>query len=88
MTESNSLNSHRRLFYNNFGGIFGLAVVGTCVSIAVVAVGLHLLAPLIVSSADSWSLIECVCFASLISSTDPVRSVIRYALFLIYSTHL
>ena len=64
----------RRLFYNNFGGIFCLAIVGTCVSITVVAVGLRLLAP-IVSSSATWSLIECVCFASLISSTDPVSTL-------------
>jgi NhaP-type Na+/H+ or K+/H+ antiporter len=62
----------RRLFYQNFGGIFCLAILGTCISIAIVSSGLYLLsrgiAPL-VSSASSLSMIECVCFASLISST-------------------
>lgn len=68
----------RRLFYQNFGGIFCLAVVGTCISIFVVSCGVYLLSrglsPL-VASASPLSMIECVCFASLISSTDPVATL-------------
>ena len=60
----------RRLFYQNFGGIFCLAIMGTCISILIVSCGIFLLsrgiAPL-VPSASALTMIECVCFASLIS---------------------
>ena len=64
----------RRLFFVQLGGILSLAVVGTSISIFAVALGLRLLMPYL-HPASSLSAIECVCFASLISSTDPVSTL-------------
>jgi NhaP-type Na+/H+ or K+/H+ antiporter len=66
----------RQLFYANFGGILALALAGSLISTAMVSVGIFLL------SANGWlgltspmSLIECISFGSLISSTDPVSTL-------------
>jgi sodium/hydrogen exchanger 8 len=57
-----------------------LAVIGTCISIAVVSAGIFLLSSAtgLLTSASSFTIIECVCFASLISSTDPVSTLAVY----------
>jgi len=62
----------RRLFFVQIVPILSLAVLGTSISILATSLGLHLLMPYL-SPASALSAIECVCFASLISSTDPVR---------------
>ena len=52
-------------------------MLGTCISIAIVAGGIFLISRTtsLLSSATSFSMIECVAFASLISSTDPVSTL-------------
>ena len=57
--------------------IISLAVFGTCISITIVAAGIYLIANTtsLLTSASSFSVIECVAFASLISSTDPVSTL-------------
>ena len=54
-----------------------LAVLGTCISITIVAGGIYILSSTtsLLTSASNFSLIECVAFASLISSTDPVSTL-------------
>ena len=52
-------------------------MVGTCISITIVATGIYLISNTtsFLTSASSFSVIECVAFASLISSTDPVSTL-------------
>ena len=52
-------------------------MLGTCISIAIVAGGIYIISRTtsFLSSATSFSMIECVAFASLISSTDPVSTL-------------
>lgn len=64
------------LFLLNFF-CYSLAVLGTCISITIVAGGIYILSSTtsLLTSASNFSLIECVAFASLISSTDPVSTL-------------
>lgn len=70
----------RRLFYANFFAIFMLAVVGTLLSTAVIAAGLYFFVNSALATASSnFSLVECIAFGSLISSTDPVSTLVTFS---------
>lgn len=61
----------RRLFYDNFGGIISLALLGTCISTIIITIGLKCIL-------KSFHIMECIAFASLLSSTDPVAILIVF----------
>lgn len=63
----------RRLFFANLGGIMLLAFVGTAFSAAVVGYGLWGLGK--VGASFPISVMEAICFGSLISATDPVSTL-------------
>mmetsp|Transcript_19329 Transcript_19329/g.26576 ORF Transcript_19329/g.26576 Transcript_19329/m.26576 type:complete len:190 (-) Transcript_19329:2074-2643(-) len=67
----------RRLFFRNIRSILLLALVGTCISTALVSVGLYFMASSEIfnpgPNAFKLSVMECVTFGSLLASTDPVR---------------
>ena len=69
----------RRLFFHNFASILLMAVVGTVISVAMLAAGIFFMSrsPVFQGSAGGFhlSVMECVAFAALLSSTDPVRSM-------------
>jgi sodium/hydrogen exchanger 8 len=67
----------RKLFYANIDGIASLAIVGTSISIAIVSLGLVLLPKLRLTDV-SLSVMECIAFGSLISSTDPVSTLVVF----------
>jgi NhaP-type Na+/H+ or K+/H+ antiporter len=76
----------RQLFFNNFLPIVLLALVGTCISIAIFSVGIYALfnrySHVLASSSSTpirFSMIESVCFAALISSTDPVSTLVVFS---------
>ena len=63
----------RRLFFANMGGIVSLAVLGTTLSAIIVGLGLYGMGKG-GASADI-TLMEGMCFGSLISATDPVSTL-------------
>eukprot|EP00602_Paraphysomonas_sp_CaronLab_P002759 CAMPEP_0185025184 /NCGR_PEP_ID=MMETSP1103-20130426/8241_1 /TAXON_ID=36769 /ORGANISM="Paraphysomonas bandaiensis, Strain Caron Lab Isolate" /LENGTH=601 /DNA_ID=CAMNT_0027558333 /DNA_START=54 /DNA_END=1856 /DNA_ORIENTATION=- len=63
----------RRLFFANLGGIISLAFIGTAYSALVVGIFLYIFGQSGVSYPIS--LIEGICFGSLISATDPVSTL-------------
>jgi solute carrier family 9 (sodium/hydrogen exchanger), member 8 len=67
----------RRFFYRNYDAILSLAMLGTLISIAIVTYGLYLVQYYQLAGGlfESFSVIEFVAFASLISSTDPVSTL-------------
>ena len=68
----------RELFYSNFGGVLGLALLGTIISTALVCAGLFYLGEYNYMSIKL-SLQECIAFSALISSTDPVSTLSAFA---------
>lgn len=64
---------NRRLFFANMGGIVALAFVGTAFSTLLVGLGLWGLGKAGLS--HDISLLETICFGSLISATDPVSTL-------------
>lgn len=74
----------RRLFFRNIRGIFCLSVVGTFVSTCVVSSGLYFLPKIYPDilptlATGRLTLLECVAFGSLISSTDPVSTLALFS---------
>ena len=69
----------RQIFASNFGGILSLAVIGTSISIAILSVGIYLSVKYVTKGGISLTLMECITFASMISSTDPVSTLSIYA---------
>ena len=67
----------RQLFYDNFGVVFVMAFFGTCVSAAVISVGLFYMINYtsILYHVGKFSLMECIAFGFIISSTDPVTTL-------------
>ena len=63
----------RRLFYENFVGIIALAIFGTIISILIVSFGLYYTFKKL--GIYSFTFMECLSFAALISSTDPVSTL-------------
>ena len=72
----------RRLFFHNFASILLMAIVGTVLSVAMISAGIFFMSrsPLFQGSAQGFhlSIMECVAFAALLSSTDPVHSCLEY----------
>ena len=68
----------RNLFFSQFGGVMGLALIGTLLSSIVVGTGLYFLG---ISGYTSVSLTlqEAIAFAALISSTDPVSTLSAFS---------
>ena len=62
----------RRLFYENFIGIMSLAIFGTIISIIITSFGLYYMFRQL---GITFSFMECLSFAALISSTDPVTTL-------------
>eukprot|EP00597_Dinobryon_sp_UTEXLB2267_P001206 CAMPEP_0170073510 /NCGR_PEP_ID=MMETSP0019_2-20121128/10914_1 /TAXON_ID=98059 /ORGANISM="Dinobryon sp., Strain UTEXLB2267" /LENGTH=755 /DNA_ID=CAMNT_0010283085 /DNA_START=68 /DNA_END=2335 /DNA_ORIENTATION=+ len=73
----------RRLFFRNIRSILLLALVGTCISTALVSVGLYFMASSEIfnpgPNAFKLSVMECVTFGSLLASTDPVATLAIYS---------
>lgn len=67
----------RQIMFSNFGGILVLAIVGTSLSITIISTGLYYMIGN--GNAISLTFMECITFASLISSTDPVSTLSIYA---------
>jgi hypothetical protein len=59
-----------------------MAIVGTVLSVAMISAGIFFMSrsPLFQGSAQGFhlSIMECVAFAALLSSTDPVHSCLEY----------
>lgn len=64
---------NRRLFFANLGGIFALAFLGTAFSTLIVGLGLWGFG--LAGISHNISLMETICFGSLISATDPVSTL-------------
>lgn len=65
----------RKFLYANFLGIVLLAFVGTVISTLVVGGGLYALGQRFSSITYAPTLMECIAFGALISSTDPVSTL-------------
>ncbi len=64
----------RNLFSQNLGAIFGLAFVGTFISIVIITIGLEFLQAKNYIQ-ENLSTMEMIAFSALISSTDPVAAL-------------
>lgn len=66
----------RQLFYQNFDAILSLSVIGTSISTISITLGLYLLKTYhLCDQLQSFSVIEMIAWASLISSTDPISTL-------------
>lgn len=68
----------RKLFFAHFGGIMSLAFAGTIVATTLMATTLYYLTRLF-TPIPSMSVVECVAFAAVLSSTDPVATLAVYS---------
>lgn len=68
----------RQIFSSNFGAILSLAIIGTCISIVIISVGLYFGVGYLTNGKISLSLMEIIAFAAMISSTDPVSTLSIY----------
>lgn len=68
----------RQIMFANFGAILSLAVIGTGCSIFILATGLYFIIKYGPNTLAPLSIMECITFAALISSTDPVSTLSIY----------
>jgi sodium/hydrogen exchanger 3 len=69
----------RKLFFDNFGGIISLAVVGTSMSVLTIGAAIYWTNQLLYNGSYNLPFVECIAFASLLASTDPVATLSIYA---------
>ena len=71
----------RKLFFRSFFSILLMAVIGTCLSTAMISTGVYFMdkSPLFDPLASfNLTSMECVAFGALLSSIDPVSELIPY----------
>eukprot|EP01038_Epipyxis_sp_PR26KG_P009173 gene9173-12371_t len=71
----------RKLLFNNIYGICSLAFIGTCIAATITSLGIYWAIHTFPAFHDfrSLTLMECVAFGLLLSSTDPVATLAIYS---------